>query len=444
MHTEPLQTQSGRNRGDGTVLSLHEMASLQLRRCKARKQYLELLHLPRNPTYRAEIGDFCRSLKDLLKKTLLTIESQTEENARLNGVIFNLQETNSDLTAQNLAQSQDIQKHEAETRKAKDDGKKLLLEIIQLKNQQSEQQPAADAAQDNSKREHSGIVSPDGATNTMTYSDVIDADVEANDWKHVKPLPKTISSAKTVIVGSSICKSLSPRRLSESVGHKCTIDSVSGATVSTIAERIPTVLQQAESAETIVICIGGNDVGERSTGAIVTDYEDLLEPFRGSRVKPLVCSILPRAQPSSFNSKLRELNQALRQMCRRRGVKLLDASASFPVSECCEFLGDDGVHLSASGVKRLASVISSSIRGRRPSPPYIPSNRRTPTYRENSHPHAAAMAPPTWPPNPFLQSPLHPPFWASDMCRLPMPFYPEQYQHYSWDPYQQRRYGSPM
>jgi len=274
-------------------------------------------------------------------------------------------------TQTSLVLRQNIQSEEQRTVEATKERQRMLLQLIEERNKLNAYVELTERKENlNALEEHPGPPlesnSYDAAEHTIDTHDADVHDTQSHQWSQTKPIPKAMGNCQTVIAGDSILKSLSPRRLSESEGHSCCVDSVRGASIATIAERIPAVLETAEAVERVVISVGGNDLGKKSLSECMQDFDDLLRPFeRHPNVQLSICSILPRKQPAPLNHSHVSLNKSLWQLCRQRNVHLFDCSSSFPLSNCTELLDNDGVHLSQQGVRRLASCMIVHLGGRK-------------------------------------------------------------------------------
>jgi len=355
-------------------------------------------------------------LKDAMKQNTV----QTDSINSLNKTIQSLQNDNSDLNAKNLILAQEKKELQNETKRISQEKQQILKELIATKEKCSASSSSGNPTLSEDETD------PGVNTQSDRYSSgpaPSGRDLET-DWTRAKPIPRSAGSCQTIITGSSILKSLSTKRLSDSAGQDCCVDSIGGATVATIAERIPDLLHAAEQADTIVIAVGGND--DQSTPSMVKNYEGLLQSIRkNSNIIPVVCSVLPRDQPSDFNEKLPDTNRALRQMCNRMNVHFLDMTPLFPISASHDFLARDGIHLSGNGVRRLARGIANCLRNQKPTSPlrHHTASRSGPS---RSRPYPAMPSPPLPMWSPFTS----PPMWS------PSPAHAAAYQQY-W-PWQQQ------
>lgn len=311
------------------------------------------------PTTVQKIEATLDELKSLLKTTVETNNNQLTKIKELNQTVSALTNENRDLQARNFILSEDLKTEQRKTKQVTGERQKILQELIEEKQNnerqiQSSSPPVNDTATDSED------------TSNKTSDDEDDGDDDDDEqWCQAKPIPRSIGRANTIVIGDSVLKSLHPKRLSDSISHPCSVDSVRGASVATIAARIQTVLHQAEAAERILILVGGNDLATSSAQEFEDNFKILLHSLEDfPDIKPMVFSILPRTQPSSFNDGLPKFNRILRRLCKGSNTQFIDCGYFFPKSHYKDLLDRDGVHLSRKGVGRLATCITSSLGGR--------------------------------------------------------------------------------
>ena len=318
-----------------------------------------------------------QDIKRMLKEALDLVLNQSDEINKLTDVVHDLKTRNSELVAENLIMTENEKHQENAKIQAIEERKAMLQELINLKVDQGKKtdtihdRDASKTPTAKKEKENETTVTPDEteiiskqnvSVSSSSNNDQWRPDPTTGSWKFGKTIPKSVATSQTVVMGSSVLKGLSPRRLSDSVGHQCCIDTLRGATISEIAERVPAVLNAAPFVQSVVLLSGGNDIGKKPTRQIIQEYQEILDSFRlHPGVKPVVCSVLPRTNPQNFNSHLREANHMLKQMCQQRHCEFLDLSSSFPLSSCGNLLSEDGIHLSRSGVEKLGRCIARKL-----------------------------------------------------------------------------------
>lgn len=392
------------------------------------------------PTTVNQLQSDMQDIKHMLREALDLVLSQSEEINKLNNAVLELKTQNAELVAENLIMTENEKHREKAKLQAVEERKAMLQELINLKvdqgrqtegNHDREDKDVSSNSTPTKEQEFESTVTPKEvnicskqSVSENSTNDQWSPEPTSGSWKFGKAIPKSVATSQTVVIGSSVLKGLSPRRLSESVGHQCCIDTLRGATVSEIAARIPAVLNAASHVQTVVLFLGGNDIGKKPVHQMIQEYEDILESFKPyPAIKPVVCSILPRKNPQNFNSHLRDSNHMLKQMCQRRRCEYLDLTSSFPLSSCDIFLAEDGVHLSRNGVHQLGRCLArkladngGALRNDRRQPPMTqpwelplpPSQSRwhpsrpTPHQEQLGPPYFPQPAQPLWPSSHFI------------------------------------------
>ncbi len=166
-----------------------------------------------------------------------------------------------------------------------------------------------------------------------------------------------------VVLGDSMVKDLDPA----GIGEGAEILGAGGVTISVLREAA-NLLGPLETAGTVVVCAGVNDLKYRSPSEVAADYLAWLNQLpEGPRI--LCLSVLPvddSVAPShgrSFisNAEIAELNQLLRSALKAsQRFRFTDVQGAVlapgggPVAHAYQ---DDGWHLSAEGRRRLEVAI---------------------------------------------------------------------------------------
>lgn len=171
-----------------------------------------------------------------------------------------------------------------------------------------------------------------------------------------------------VLLGDSIATQLDAARIAgDAVNY-----GIGGDTTRTLLWRLP-LLRSVESARTVVVIVGVNDLGLRPVPAIAADYRALLAAFPPAAVL-VVVSPLPvdeafvsaYGRPGLGNAALRSINAALRPLCEARpGCRFLDAWPAFWDGAAGNMQRSlhrgDGLHLSPAGSRALEDLIRAAV-----------------------------------------------------------------------------------
>ena len=134
-----------------------------------------------------------------------------------------------------------------------------------------------------------------------------------------------------------------------------------GAKIADIDRVIEAELERC-SPKRVIVQVGVNNVGPRTSVKIVSDYRSLLQRLKDSRKPVYVTGILPRLRASSeWFSRALALNSTVKQLCLSMGLCFVDLWDQF--YGCDRYYLRDGLHLSDEGARVLGAYYRNSFQG---------------------------------------------------------------------------------
>jgi len=158
---------------------------------------------------------------------------------------------------------------------------------------------------------------------------------------------------RTLIIGSSILKSIIPRRL-----FKTDIQTLRGAKINSITERIMNT--DLTKYNQIIILVGGNDASDgRSLSQIRTDFESLL--YAARYCSPDTCKIIISGLPPRVDTRVKEINDLIIDLCEDFNLQYIPQYTSFFLQNQdinLSLYHRDKIHLSGKGTSQLLRNIN--------------------------------------------------------------------------------------
>ena len=170
------------------------------------------------------------------------------------------------------------------------------------------------------------------------------------------PQPRSDSTKKVLLIGDSVISPVNPKGLKKEVFKH----SISGANIDHIFDQ-SNIFDMSKFSD-VIIFVGGNDA---SKGADMEYFEELYEQVilnlkkDSEACKIYLCNMSPRSDADTV-----EVNQVIHRLCQEHSLTMVDINKAFhdkrgKVIE--RYYGDDLIHLSTSGVKRLLGEINEEI-----------------------------------------------------------------------------------
>ena len=166
---------------------------------------------------------------------------------------------------------------------------------------------------------------------------------------------------KTLVIGDSLLRDFNAANL-----IKTTVISKSGAKLNDILEE----MEQQESYDRVVCCVGTNDCGRNSfsSDTFASKAEELITMAKTKVSEPsavTVSSIPPRLDKTELQENVDLANACLASLAAQTDVTFLNNDASFKLSDGTindGYLLKDGLHLSRQGSRRLASNMTLTMK----------------------------------------------------------------------------------
>lgn len=183
---------------------------------------------------------------------------------------------------------------------------------------------------------------------------------QPNINRNPTPSSASLSKKKTLLIGDSILNRINLRGIEKGVQKH----SKSGAKASDIVEDITSY--NMKSFKAIVVSVGGNDASSKTDIELFEEkYDQLISLVKtgNPECELYMCNISPRG-----DADVRNYNACIERLAtywEKHKVTLIKETESFfygkdglPTSR---YFGDDGIHLSNSGIKRLLHAIESRV-----------------------------------------------------------------------------------
>ena len=166
---------------------------------------------------------------------------------------------------------------------------------------------------------------------------------------------------KTLVIGDSLLRNFNAANL-----VKTTVISKSGARMNDILEE----MEQQESYDRVVCCVGTNDCGRESfsSDTFASQAKELIAMAKTKVSEPsavTVSSIPPRLDKTELQENVDLANACLASLAAQTDVIFVNNDASFKLSDGTindGYLLKDGLHLSRQGSRRLASNMTLTMR----------------------------------------------------------------------------------
>lgn len=171
-----------------------------------------------------------------------------------------------------------------------------------------------------------------------------------------RPSEQRISTKKILLMGDSVISPVNPRGLRKEVFKH----SISGARIDHIFDQ--TNIFNMNQFSEVIIFVGGNDA---SNGTDIEYFEELYEQVIlnlkqvNDACQIYLCNVSPRGDTDTA-----EVNQAVHRLCQEHNLTMVDINKAFYDKQgkiIERYYGEDLIHLSSSGVKRLLGEIDREI-----------------------------------------------------------------------------------
>ena len=132
-------------------------------------------------------------------------------------------------------------------------------------------------------------------------------------------------------------------------------------------------LAKASGAKVAVVCIGVNDASRRHQDFSVSEwagrYERLLSELAGAGIRVYASTILPVESGKGLGDayfdpeRIRQMNDAIREITERRSISLIDSNAAFaaPDGSMPKDMTVDGVHLSLPAYDKWRALLIETV-----------------------------------------------------------------------------------
>ena len=165
--------------------------------------------------------------------------------------------------------------------------------------------------------------------------------------------PRRQSARKVLLMGDSVISPVNPRGLKKEVFKHC----IPGAGVDHIFDQ-SNIFNMSQFSE-VILFVGGNDASNSTDMEYFEElYEQVILNLKqvNDTCQIYLCNMSPRS-----DTDVSEVNQAIHRLCQEHNLTLVDINKAFydrqgKIIE--RYYGDDLIHLSTSGVKRLLDVIN--------------------------------------------------------------------------------------
>ena len=177
--------------------------------------------------------------------------------------------------------------------------------------------------------------------------------------------PMGLPSENIVLIGDSIINHVDPSRVKDSCAAK--VKSVEKAMAYTIQEVAKVVNEQTSSPKTYVIHVGTNDLKNRPVNTAVEDMKHLCNSVldKNPNNKLIISKVLPKVRAGrKTNNSLTMFNILVEdEFCEHKNVSF-SHNNNFEKNGDYQrqFFGEDGTHLSETGVKVLSGNLINSIK----------------------------------------------------------------------------------
>ena len=177
--------------------------------------------------------------------------------------------------------------------------------------------------------------------------------------ENIEPLPsqqRRNTPKNILLIGDSLTSAVNPKGLKQGVFKH----SISGAKIDHIFHQA--IVFNMKQFSNIIIYVGGNDA---SSGTDIEYFEELYDQVIqnikqvNSTCQIYLCNAAPRGDTDTT-----DVNLVIDRLCQEHNITLLDINKAFYDKQgrvIERYYGDDLIHLSASGVKRLLGEVDKQI-----------------------------------------------------------------------------------
>ena len=182
---------------------------------------------------------------------------------------------------------------------------------------------------------------------------------QQSSYENIEPRPsqqRRNTPKNILLIGDSLTSAINPKGLKHGVFKH----SISGAKIDHIFHQA--VVFNMEQFSNIIIYVGGNDA---SSGTEIEYFEELYDQVIqsikqvNSTCQIYLCNAAPRGDTDTT-----DINLVIDRLCQEHNITLLDINKAFYDKQGIvveRYFGDDLIHLSASGVKRLLGEVDKQI-----------------------------------------------------------------------------------
>ena len=278
-------------------------------------------------------------------------------------MITSLQEQLSNLTTEvlKLQQQPPVNKTTATTGKNLPAARERTFSVLSVESEHS----SIDSADHDESQDEINIQTPTLPRSKSKPKKLADKQNQDNQQRPQRPQktkPKskpsevnaTLRSQNTLIIGDSIINGINSKGLKSTV--HC--NGISGATVQTVHEKL-TVYDLKNFAD-VVIYVGGNDISNGSSVEFVeSKYDQLLQYIKSANgdIKITICTVCPRR-----DADVKDLNDILKTLGDEYNAHVVEVEDYFCTdgNPVMRYYGNDQIHLSKSGIRRLLDCIEKS------------------------------------------------------------------------------------
>jgi hypothetical protein len=161
----------------------------------------------------------------------------------------------------------------------------------------------------------------------------------------------------SVVIGDSMIKNIDPAKLSTACQGKVKFESISGATVQDVQNKIISIIQNHGCTESVIFHVGTNDLTKNSTETVIHKMESLIDQIKPYTNSIAMSSVIRRNDGKVSNRKVSSFNDMSKQLCQKLNVYFID-NDNINLSH----LNGSKLHLNAKGTKELGRKLCGYIR----------------------------------------------------------------------------------
>ena len=163
----------------------------------------------------------------------------------------------------------------------------------------------------------------------------------------------------SVVIGDSMIKNIDPAKLSTACQGKVECESISGATVQDVQNKINCIIQNHGCTESIIFHVGTNDLTKNSTETVIHKMESLIDQIKPYTNSIAISSVIKRNDGKVSNRKVSSFNDMSKQLCQKLNIYFID-NDNINLSH----LNGSKLHLNAKGTKELGRKLCGYIRSK--------------------------------------------------------------------------------